>query len=238
MLFKKPQINWPQRYQTLQLEAENPAVKDFYYKGIVSGETPLEAVSFMAMDFETTGLNPDEDSIISIGMVPFSLQRVYCNNALYWVVRPNTPLSEESILIHHIKHSEIQSAPRIERLLEPLLEKLSEHILVVHFQHIERLFLNKTLKEHLGEILEFPLIDTMEIEKNALKTRQGLVGRLLNKPVGAVRLNNCRERYSLPHYQSHNALTDAQATAELFIAQVAHHFTPHTPIKNLWLDDI
>jgi len=235
---KNSKIDWPLRYQTLQLESQSPVLKEYYYEGIVSGDTPLEAVSFMAMDFETTGLNVEDDSIISIGMVPFSLQRIYCTNASYWVVRPNTPLSEESIIIHHIKHSEIQDAPRLERLLAPVIERMAGHILVVHFQQIERLFLNNTLQQFWGEQLEFPVIDTMEIERKALQASQGLLGRFINKPSGSVRLDDCRQRYSLPQYQSHNALTDAQATAELFLAQVAHHYSPSTPIKKLWLDDI
>lgn len=237
-MVKKSKVNWPLRYQTLQLAAQSLDLKEYYYKGIVSGETPLEAVSFMAMDFETTGLNAEEDSIISIGMLPFSLQRIYCHNAIYWVVRPNTPLSEASIVIHHIKHSEIQGSPRLERLLSPLIEHLAGHILVLHFQKIERLFLNKALQQHWGETLAFPVIDTMEIERQALIRGRGWLGRFINTPAGSLRLGDCRQRYSLPRYHSHNALTDAQATAELFLAQAAHHYSPTTAIKQLWLDDI
>ena len=36
------------------------------------------------------------------------------------------------------------------------------------------------------------------------------------------RLDDCRERYGLPRYGAHNALTDAIATAELWLAQMSH----------------
>jgi len=38
----------------------------------------------------------------------------------------------------------------------------------------------------------------------------------------------------LPRYRLHHALTDALATAELLQAQVAHRFTPDTPLSALW----
>ncbi|NLW04889.1 MAG: 3'-5' exonuclease, partial [Pseudomonadaceae bacterium] len=44
----------------------------------------------------------------------------------------------------------------------------------------------------------------------------------------------CRERYGLPNYHPHDALTDALATAELLQAQIAHHYSPDTPLKKVW----
>ena len=39
---------------------------------------------------------------------------------------------------------------------------------------------------------------------------------------GSLRLHSCRQRYGLPHYPAHDALTDAVATAELLLAWAAH----------------
>jgi len=43
-----------------------------------------------------------------------------------------------------------------------------------------------------------------------------------------------RERYRLPRYRAHHALTDALASAELLQAQVAHRFSPQTQLNALW----
>jgi DNA polymerase-3 subunit epsilon len=51
----------------------------------------------------------------------------------------------------------------------------------------------------------------------------------------SIRLADSRTRYGLPHYAGHNALIDAIATAELFQAQVQHHFGTDTPIGDLWV---
>ena len=48
-------------------------------------------------------------------------------------------------------------------------------------------------------------------------------------------MGDSRLRYHLPHYPGHNALIDAIATAELLQAQIQHHFSPDTPVSDLWL---
>ena len=49
-----------------------------------------------------------------------------------------------------------------------------------------------------------------------------------------MRLADSRRRYNLPAYQAHHALSDALACAELLQAQIAHHYSPHTPLRQLW----
>ena len=56
-----------------------------------------------------------------------------------------------------------------------------------------------------------------------------------NQPIGGsdLRLFNLRERYNLPRYNAHNALSDALAAGELFAAQIAQRETGHPlPLKS------
>ena len=53
-------------------------------------------------------------------------------------------------------------------------------------------------------------------------------------PHVSIRLADTRRRYNLPRYRPHHALTDALASAELLQAQVAHRFSPTTPLRDLW----
>ena len=114
------------------------------------------------------------------------------------------------------------------------MQALSGKVVVVHYAAIERHFLNTALLLRLNEGIDFALVDTMEIERKALKARQGLLGWLFNSKLGSLRLGDCRQRYSLPVYKNHNALTDALATAELLQAQLSHHYREDTPISQLW----
>lgn len=228
-------IDWQRRYKQLSADARDPQLQRFYQCAISDDSLTIAEIPMVALDFETTGLNFDSDDIVSVGLVPFSLARIYCRDSAQWLVQPRQDLHEESIVIHGITHSEVDDAPDLSIILDKLLAALAGKIIVVHFGAIERHFLNKALLARLGEGIEFAVIDTMEIEKRALQARQGLLGRLFNTKLDSLRLSDTRLRYSLPTYNSHNALTDALATAELLQAQLQHHYRPDTTLSALWV---
>ena len=233
-LFRK-EINWSKHYESQLKEIQDERLRQFYRKGLVAPDTPLSQVPFVALDFETTGLNSATDGIISIGLVPFTLNRIYLNQARHWIVNPNKPLEEESVVIHGITHSDIVDAPDLTQVLEQLLEALAGMIVVVHFRKIEREFLDVALKNRIGEGILFPVIDTLELETDIQeKVTGGLVNWIKGKKPESVRLGKSRNRYSLPAYTPHHALTDAIATAELLQAQIAHHYSPDMAISKFW----
>ena len=158
-------------------------------------------------------------------------------DARYWVVRPRAELHPESVTIHAITHAQIEAAPDFGAILGELLAALAGRVVVVHCREIERRFLDVALKARLGEGIEFPVIDTMELEARMHRAPPpGFFARLFaRKPAPvSIRLADSRERYKLPRYRAHHALTDALATAELLQAQVAHRFAPEMPLRELW----
>ncbi|WP_250654812.1 3'-5' exonuclease [Alkalimarinus coralli] len=226
--------SWPDYYDHQAVISKDERLQRFYQAGVATPETIIANTPMVAMDFETTGLSVEEDEIVSIGVVPFSLQRIFCRESRHWLVKPANKLQESSVVIHGITHSDINTAPDLELILEEILKLLASKLVVVHYRFIEREFLARALLRRLGESIAFPVIDTMDLEQRILVKNQRLIDRVLGKPLGSLRLGDCRTRYGLPQYQAHHALTDALATAELFQAQVAHFFTPDTPVKELW----
>jgi DNA polymerase-3 subunit epsilon len=226
---------WPERLAQLAGKARDPRLRSFYEAGCVSPETPLKDVPLVALDFETTGLDPVSHAIVSLGLVPFSIYRVRCREARHWIVQPRLPLHRKSITIHGITHTDVDQAPDLDEILDEVLAALAGCIVVVHYRGIERPFLDRALKARLGEGIEFPVIDTMAIEARLHPNRnRNWFGRILGKPPVSIRLADSRTRYGLPHYPPHHALTDALASAELLQAQVQYHFSPRTTVGELW----
>lgn len=234
---------WRDLYAKRLAHVRHPALREFYQAGVIDETTPLDAAPMLAMDFETTGLDPAKDAIVSIGLVPFTLRRISWSRGRYWVVNPDRGLKSESVTFHHITHSEVQERPDLSGVLPELIKYIAQSIVVVHYRHIERRFLDAAVRERWGEGVVFPVIDTMEIEaffhREDYKSRWILaLVRLWNRVWGrdshSLRLAACRTRYNLPIYSPHHALTDALATAELFQAQAAWRFTPKTPVRELW----
>lgn len=229
-------VDWAELIPALGRAARSSRMKAFYDSCITEPRTPLDQVPLAALDFETTGLEADRDSIVSIGLVHFDLNRIYCRQARYWLVKPDRPMAERSVLVHGITHGDIDSAEELNTILEVMLESLSGRMVIVHYHDIERQFLEQAALRRLDESIQFPLIDTMLIEKAAPKRRKIKLLSLWGKrePI-SYRLADCRARYGLPVYRQHHALTDAIATAELFQAQAAYHFPSQTPVSHLWV---
>lgn len=236
-LLSKPSLpaDWQAYYLTQAQACRDKRLKNFFNAGLVDPGTPLKEVPFVAMDFETTGLNAQAHSIVSIGLVPFTLARIYCRKSSHFLVKPRQDLSSKSVTIHGITHSDVLSAPDLDEVLQEVLSRLAKQVVVVHYRHIERDFLNQAVMTRIQEPLLFPVIDTMSLEERILQKQRSLFSRLLGRrPSLSLRLPDARQRYGLPRYHLHHAMTDALATAELLQAQVAHFYDQNMPISRLW----
>lgn len=229
------QSQWPAYMARCAAAARDERLRRFLAAWHLRPEMPIGDTPLVAVDFETTGLDPRRHSIVSIGVVPFSLARIQFSQRRHWLLTPRFDLQDRSVTLHHITHSDLASAPDLGIVLDEVLDALAGRLPVAHYHNIERAFLDSALRYRLGEGLLFPVIDTMALEARVY--RQSMMARfkrwLGGKPV-SIRLHDSRLRYGLPAYQPHHAVVDALATAELLHAQVAARLSPLTPIGELW----
>ncbi|MPV86427.1 exonuclease domain-containing protein [Ostreibacterium oceani] len=234
--------NWPRFYaqsaQTAQA-ANVPLLRDFYLAALPDPQAPISAVRFMAIDLETTGLNKQTDEIISIGCVAFDWQSIYLNTAAYSLVKPKRFTQASGSTIHHITHTDLVDAPKLSTVLSRFVPLMAGHVMVAHFRRIERDFLQVASQRCYQNPWRFPIVDTFDIERRLCQQRwQGIPqqgnSRQETQRDQSLRLHQARERYHLPIYQGHHALTDAIASAELLQAQIAHASLENEPIAKYW----
>lgn len=186
----------------------------------MAADTPVADVPLVALDIETTGLNPQHNNIVSIGVVPFTLRRAQPNLAQHWLVKPARGLTSDSVRYHQITHAHLAQAPPLCEVLAEVLLVLQGRVAVCHYLPIERQFLRYAARQCWQEEWLFPIVDTMQIERWRLQQRgASVMARWRRQDVFSLRLNDCRKRYGLPAYMAHHAATDALATAELLQAQ-------------------
>ncbi len=193
--------------------AQGPLAQ-FYDIPPVSPERRVSDVEFVAVDLETTGLHPKKDAIISIGWVVVRNRGVDLSSAHHTLVRPNRDVGENSAVIHGILDDHLENAPDIDDILRQLLPILAGRVLLAHHAPIELGFLGRACKRLYGASLQMPTVDTLVLGLRDIQ-RQGTPLKS-----GAMKLQNLRKTHNLPPYRAHNALTDAIATAELFLAQI------------------
>ena len=227
--------DWSNRFKLLAKTSKYPALKAFYQAGVAAATSPISALPMVALDFETTGLDSNRDSIVSIGLVDMTLSRIRCADARHWIVKPETKLHHRSVVVHGITHSAVADAPDFSTVVDELLVRLQGKIVIVHHSRIEREFLDVALKRLIHEGIEFPVIDTMALEARFSRKRGNSLWRsLIGQQKTSIRLTDSRTRYHLPYYRQHNALTDALACGELLQAQCATHLMPDTPLNTIW----
>jgi DNA polymerase-3 subunit epsilon len=195
--------------------AEPGPLRDFLATPFPSKDLACRATPIVALDLETTGLDPKRDNILSIGLVDVRELAVRLDTAWHQVVQIEHPLREDSVIIHEITDDAAAAGRPLDEVLPRLLEKMAGCVMLVHYKNIEQNFLDAACRRLYGAPFVIPTIDTLALALRVYQRTNYTV------QTGDLRLFNLRPRYNLPRYKAHNALSDALATAELFLAMAA-----------------
>jgi len=174
-----------------------------------------DSVDYWSIDLETGGFAAKRDAILAVGMVPVRRGIIRLREAYRTLVRPEDgrSIDPESVKAHQLVWGEVQEAPPLPEVLAEVDRRLREGVMLVHFQGIEVPFLKRACKR-LGVAWASPaVVDTFHLLRQAAASRQPDLahGRL------ELNLSRARREYGLPDYEAHDPLTDAVATAELFL---------------------
>ncbi len=177
-------------------------------------DQPALLAPLLALDFETTGLDPAKDAILSAGWVPMDQGVILAGRGEHRLVRIEQPLPEETIKVHGITHQRMATGQTLEQLLTELFSALHGRLPLVHFARIEQRFLAAACRKLFGCAPPLPMVDTFELARRT-QERSG------RPPSGdTLRLDALRQAHGLPDRPPHHALEDALATAELWLAML------------------
>lgn len=191
------------------------ALADFYRVPIQPAATPASELRLLALDIETTGLDPRTDTVLSVGWVPVDGDTIVLSAARHLVLAAGTEVGQSAVF-HGITDDQVEAGTPVEEAVAAVLAALAGRAMLVHFAAIETQFLSLLCQQMYGAPLVTPVVDTLVLHD-----------RLVNRgfddeaKAGELRLFNARKRYGLPRYKAHGALTDAIACAELYLGHVA-----------------
>jgi DNA polymerase-3 subunit epsilon len=177
-----------------------------------------DSVVYWSLDLETGGLDPRKDAILAVGMVPIREGTIRLGRAYCTLVRPDSAggIDPDSVKAHQLVWGEVREAPPIREVLPEIDERLREGVLLLHHRALDLGFLQRAYRE-CG--LRWPrpaVVDTVDLLVRASEQRLRREPHL-PRELPALNLTRVRRQYGLPEYQAHDALTDAIATAELFL---------------------
>jgi len=163
----------------------------------------LKDTTFICLDCEFTGLDPERDRILELAAARFTFSQVAAQfDAL---VNPECPISDESFAIHHISQQMIAQKPTIEKMLPDFLSFVGTNIIIGHgigydLAMIERAAARASIPYTLKSS---SCIDTLRLAR--------LYGDSPNNS-----LESLAHHFNVPNPGSHRALNDVMMNIEVF----------------------
>ncbi len=207
-------LNWKRR-RALARTSEGP-LRDYLAAPPPSARRDCRETDFVALDLETTGIDAGTDDIVSVGLVHLRGDRLDLASHRHWLVRPSSRLREESVVVHGLTDDAVACGLPLATVLPQVLDELAGRVLVAHHAPFERAFLDRACRAVYGGPFLAPMVDTQQLEQRR-RERRGLPLRREDLRLGAV-----RAAYGLPRHRAHDALADAIAAGEVWLAQLAN----------------
>jgi len=176
--------------------------------------TPVSRLRLLALDLETTGLVPGREQSVAVGAVPVDGHRVDLARARRWLVDHDDPGT--SVTIHGLTHDDLAGGRPLAEVLAEVREELAGRVLLAHHATFELGFLRAAYAATGEHPPRLPAVCTLRLQRRVLAA-----AGVHEPPRGALRLWQSRARFGLPAVRAHDALEDALACAELYLAQVA-----------------
>jgi DNA polymerase-3 subunit epsilon/ATP-dependent DNA helicase DinG len=150
----------------------------------------------VALDLETTGLNPDTDAIIEVGAVRFREGRVIDEFSM--LVNPLRPLPQEVSFLTGISEASLQTQPTLSEVIPQLRHYLGNATLIAHNAQFDRAFMEK------AGFRDYHWLDTLEL------------GSILLPRALRYSLAYLSGYFQIDLVSHHRAADDARATAYLY----------------------
>ena len=194
--------------------AVTPAFIDRYracFADTWTGDTSIDAVRFVVLDSETTGLNPRVDRLITIGAVAVRNSEILVEDSFDALIKIDR--NTEAVTVHGVTRE--QSIRGVEEAvaLEGFLDYLKDGVIVGHHIGHDISTIDAALERHWGIQLLNRSLDTMDLTLH-LERDGAFAGR---PPIRQFTLDGLCAMFGVIPHDRHTASGDAFITAQVFL---------------------
>ena len=168
-----------------------------------SSEELLESLRFCVIDLETTGGNPETEKIIEVGMIKIENRKITEERS--FLINPQKDIPDFVQKLTGIRKADVEHAPKIEEVIDEIVQFIGDTILVAHNTSFDVPFLNGVLKN-----LQRPTMDNKVICTN-------IMTKYLIPDIMSSNLQYMSQIFNITHSKAHRAIEDARATAFLLL---------------------
>lgn len=169
-----------------------------------------EGNEVVSLDLETTSLDVNKASILSIGAVRISGKRVKTSDRLDIALKPPADLTAESIKIHKIRAQDLAEGIELREALEQVLEFVGNRPILGYYVKYDIRVLSKYLRQEFGFDLPNKAIELSHVYHDIIKWKH--VGGDVD-----LRFDTIASKLNMPIIQRHTALGDAITVALMYV---------------------
>ncbi|SFA79849.1 DNA polymerase-3 subunit epsilon [Poseidonocella pacifica] len=193
-------------------EASRPLAYDF---GMVAkppetlAQCPLDRLTCVVFDLETTGLLPHKDDVVQIGALRVMNGRILAGEEVDELVNPGRPIPPASTRVHGINDAMVAGAADFATTSRRFHHFCEDAVIVAHNAPFDMAFLHKSGKA-TGCTWDHPILDTVLLSAVLYGTSEPHALDALCDRLGVT----------IPAHLRHTALGDARATAEALVRMI------------------
>ena len=176
-----------------------------------SDHTPADRVRFVALDSETTGLNPVTDRLITIGAVAVLNGDIVLEDSFETLLRVDR--NTAAVEVHGITRDETRAGLDEPEALRQFLSYLRDGVIVGHHIGHDISTLNAACQRHWGFELRNRSLDTMDLTLHL--ERSGAFAH--RERIREFTLDSLCELFDVVPHDRHTAAGDAFITAQVFL---------------------
>jgi len=208
-----PATPWlQQQWQALQRSWQLHRLADAQYRFLFE---PPPANEWVALDCETTGLNPRSDEIVSIGAVRIVGDRILTSERLELLVRPQKGVRADSVRIHRLRSKDLEDGLECREAMHRLLHFIGSRPLVGYYLEFDVAMLNRAVRPLLGMGLPQQRIEVSAMYYDYKFHRMPPLQQ--QNPEIDLRFDTLMRDLGLPQRDAHDALNDAVMAALAFV---------------------
>lgn len=157
---------------------------------------------YTVIDFETTGLSPNDSEIIEIGAVKLHGDTLEPHNTFHSFVRPDKPISKRITSINKITNAMVDDAPHISKAIVQLIDFIGDDCIIAHNAPFDMKFLASAAQTHGVDIRAKGYVCTLKMARSLLTLENH-------------KLPTIAKHFGIEH-NPHRAVDDCVATGHVF----------------------
>lgn len=200
--------------QMLRRRLARTRLRDPAYRHLYEPDGSGERI---ALDCETTGIDPKRDEIIAVAAIPIRDNRLLTSRKLSLTIRPERAPTADTMKVHHLRPMDVAGGLPMAEALPQILAFIGSRPLVGYYIDFDLRMLNRYAVPTLGAPLVNPLLEVSRMYYAYRYQRGRPDPTYAYTGMIDLRFDTIRRDLGLPALPQHDAVNDAVLAGMMYL---------------------